>query len=266
MTEYCVDEAGDSVLWGRHGKVMIGTEGCSKCFILGMIQVKDAERLNREATELRQQILADPYFHGVPSLDPAKGRTAIAFHAKDDPAQVRRDFFGLLLRHDITFHAVLRDKREVARIVSDFRTLHPGYVYNQNQLYDDLAKRLFHDKLHQKDAYSIVFARRGNSDRTQALQQALQNAREKHCSAKGIMSAAPINVHAAYPKARIELQAADYYLWALQRLYERGEDRFLQMVWPQVHCVWECRGTGEYKFGVRYTQEKPLDAASILHF
>lgn len=264
MTEYCVDEAGDSVLWGRHGKVLIGTEGCSKYFILGMIQVNDAETLHWEAMELRQQILADPYFSGVPSLDPARGRTALAFHAKDDPAEVRRDFFKLLLQHEVTFHAVVRDKREVARIVSDFRALHPDYVYNQNQLYDDLARRLFHDKLHVEDSYSIVFAGRGNSDRTKALQLALERARDKHCSTKGIMSTVPITVLAAYPKDRIELQAADYYLWAVQRAYERGEDRYLQLVWPQVHCVWDCDDTREDKAGVRYTKEKPLDAACIL--
>jgi len=264
VTEYCVDEAGDSVLWGRRGKALIGTEGCSKYFILGMVQVTDAERLASEARELRSQILADAYFRGVPSLDPAKGRTAVAFHAKDDPPEVRRDFFKLLLQHEITFHAVVRDKRKVARIVRDSRMLHPNYLYNQNQLYDDLARRLFYDKLHLEDAYLILFARRGHSDRTRALQTALERAREKHCSIEGVASDAPITVHHAYPVERIELQAVDYYLWAVQRAYERGEDRYLSLIWPQVHCVWDCDDTREDKDGVRYTKEKPLDAAGIL--
>lgn len=263
MIEYCVDEAGDSVLWGRRGKALIGTEGCSSYFILGMVQVKDAARLQTEAEGLRQQILADPYFRSVPSLDPAKRRTATAFHAKDDPPEVRRDFFSLLLRHGIEFHAVVRDKKEVARVVSEFRALHPNYAYKQNQLYDDLARRLFHDKLHIEDSYSVLFSRRWTSDRTQALQQALQHARDKHCLRSGIATAAPIAVYAASSVERIELQAVDYYLWALQRAYERGEDRYLQLVWPQVHCVWDCDDTREDKAGVRYTKEKPLDAACI---
>ena len=29
------------------------------------------------------------------------------------------------------------------------------------------------------------------------------------------------------------MQAVDYYLWALQRFYERGEARYLNFVWPQ---------------------------------
>lgn len=263
MIEYCVDEAGDSVLWGRRGKMLIGTEGCSSYFILGMVQVSDAARLQAEAEGLRQQILADPYFRGVPSMDPAKRRTAVAFHAKDDPPEVRRDFFKLLLRHDITFHAVVRDKRRVAQIVRDSTMLHPNYAYNQNQLYDDLARRLFHDKLHLADAYSVLFARRGHSDRTRALQTALEKARDKHCSIEGVASDAPITVQHAYPVERVELQVADYYLWAVQRAYEKGEDRYLQLVWPQVHCVWDCDDAREDKDGVRYTKEKPLDAACI---
>ena len=265
MTEYCVDEAGDSVLWGRRGRVLTGTEGCSNYFVLGMVKVEDAEALAFRAEELRKQILTDPYFRGVPSLNPAKGRTAVAFHAKDDPPEVRRDFFKLLLEHEITFHAVVRDKREVARVVSDFRALHPNYVYKQNQLYDDLAGRLFHDKLHVEDSYSVLFSRRWTSDRTQALHEALEHARDKHCSRSGIAASAPISVHVASSAERIELQAVDYYLWALQRAYERGEDRFLQAVWPQVHCVWDCDDTREDKAGERYTKEKPLDAACILH-
>lgn len=264
MTEYFVDEAGDSVLWGRRGRVLIGTEGCSSYFILGMVEVRGVEALAARAAELRRQILSDPYFRGVPSMDPARRRTAIAFHAKDDPPEVRRDFFKLLLEHEITFHAVVRDKMRVAKIVRDSTMLHPTYKYNQNQLYDDLARRLFHDKLHTEDAYSVVFARRWTSDRTQALHKALQHARDKHCKQTGIAASAPIAVQVAVPTDRIELQAADYYLWALQRLYERGEDRYLQFIWPQVHCVWDSDDTGNDKDGARYTKEKPLSAACIL--
>jgi hypothetical protein len=264
LIEYHVDEAGDSVLWGRRGKFLVGAEGCSKYFILGMVRVRDPERLGSRADALRRQTLEDPYFRGVPSLDPAKRRTAVAFHAKDDPSEVRRDFFKLLLQHDIEFHAVVRAKSEVARIVSDFQTLHPDYIYNQNQLYDDLARRLFHDKLHLEDAYSITFARRGNSDRTRALQQALETARRKHCETNGIVPSAPIRVRAACPKDRVELQTVDYFLWAVQRAYEKGEDRYVQLLWPQIHCVWDCDDTRQDKAGVRYTREKPLNAASIL--
>jgi hypothetical protein len=229
-----------------------------------MVSVRDAEKLASEAQELRQELLNDTYFAGVPSLDPAKGRTAVAFHAKDDPAEIRREFFKLLMRHEIEFHAVVRTKAEVMRIASEFRTVHKKYVYDQNQLYDAMAGWLFGDKLHLQDAYSVTFARRGKADRTRALKNALEEARSKHCENNGIVPSASIIVCAASPKDRIELQAADYFLWALQRAYEKQEDRFIRTIWPRVHCVWDYDDKREDKAGVRYTKEKPLDAASIL--
>ncbi len=263
LIQYFVDEAGDSVLWDRRGKVLIGTKGCSNYFVLGMACIKDPVKLALQAQELRKQMLEDPYFRGVPSLDPNKNKTAVAFHAKDDPGEVRRDFFKLLLQHDIEFHAVVRDKRKVAHIVSEFKTLHHNYIYNQNQLYDDLARRLFHDKLHIEDEYSVVFARRGKSDRTKALQRELKEGQVGHCVANGIVSPSPIKVHAACPKDQIELQVVDYFLWAVQRAYERSEDRYVQMLWSKIHCIWDCDDSREGMHGVRYTKEKPLDAASI---
>lgn len=151
----------------------------------------------------------------------------------------------------------------MARIVSEFKTLHPNYTYNQNQLYDDLARRLFNDKLHIEDAYSIIFVRRGKSDRTKALQRELEECQNEHCAANEMDLASPIKVHAACPKDQIELQVVDYFLWAVQRAYERGEDRYVQMLWSKIHCVWDCDDSREGMHGMRYTREKPLDAASI---
>ena len=43
----------------------------------------------------------------------------------------------------------------------------------------------------------------------------------------------PTEVLCSEPKNHAGLQAVDYYLWALQRFYERGEVRYLNFVWPQ---------------------------------
>jgi hypothetical protein len=44
----------------------------------------------------------------------------------------------------------------------------------------------------------------------------------------------PTEVLCSVPKNHAGLQAVDYYLWALQRFYERGEVRYLNFVWPQM--------------------------------
>ncbi len=36
---YFVDEAGDLTLFNKRGKVIVGSEGCSKTFILGAIHI-----------------------------------------------------------------------------------------------------------------------------------------------------------------------------------------------------------------------------------
>jgi len=52
---------------------------------------------------LRQSLLADPYFKRVPSMQPAARKTALMFHAKDDVPEVRRDVFALLQKHEFRF-------------------------------------------------------------------------------------------------------------------------------------------------------------------
>jgi hypothetical protein len=38
---YFVDEAGDGILFNAKGKVIIGQEGCSRYFMLGILEVPD---------------------------------------------------------------------------------------------------------------------------------------------------------------------------------------------------------------------------------
>lgn len=110
---YFVDEAGDPNLFKRRGKAIVGRDGCSTFFILGVADVADPETVSAELKSLHQTLIADPYFKDVPSFDPARGKTAIAFHAKDDLPEVRREVFKVLLNHEIRFYAVVRDKRVI---------------------------------------------------------------------------------------------------------------------------------------------------------
>ena len=260
---YFVDEAGDGTLFDRKGRVIIGTEGCSRYFILGLVDVPDPVSLQQDLDDLRARLLADPYFKGVPSFQPEAKKTALAFHAKDDLPEVRREVFALLLRHPLRFLAVVRDKQKLLEYVRLRNERDTAYRYNPNELYDYLVRRLFKTLLHKDDEYNITFARRGNSDRTAALRTALEAARLRFAEQRGIVSAAPLNV---LPRAAHEapgLQAADYLLWALQRLYERREDRYLQYVWPLVRLVHDVDDTRTAQYGVYYTQKKPLTLAAL---
>jgi hypothetical protein len=57
------------------------------------------------------------------------------------------------------------------------------------------------------------------------------------------------------------LQAVDYFLWALQRFYESGEERFLELIWPQVGVVVDMDGNRGGR-PTYYTQDSPLTTAT----
>jgi len=261
---YFVDEAGDGTLFNHQGHVIIGTKGCSRFFILGFVDVPHPNELGGELGKLRAGLLADPYFSKVPSMRLNQGKTAIAFHAKNDIAEVRWRVFTLLQQHhEVRFFAVVKDKRAVLDYVLHRNEREPSYHYNPNELYDYLVRHLFKNMLHKDDAYKIYFAKRGKSDRTAALRGALEAARQRFYERWGISSNAPIDVISSTPATATGLQIADYFLWALQRLYEREEDRYVSYLWSSIHLVHDIDDTRHARYGVYYTQKKPLTAAVL---
>jgi len=263
IRHYFVDEAGDGTLFNKRGRIIVGTEGCSRFFILGLLDILEPESLACEMEELRARLLADPYFKGVPSMQPEAKKTALAFHAKDDVPEVRREVFYLLLRHKPRFFAIVRDKRKVIEYVRQRNERDPYYRYNPNELYDYLVRGLFKNLLHKDDEYNIHFAKRGKADRTAALRMALETARHRFGVQWGITSDAPIGVIASTPPACAGLQAVDYFLWALQRLYERREDRYVELLWPAFRLVHDLDDTRQARYGVYYSQKKPLTLAAL---
>ena len=263
VRHYFVDEAGDPTLFDRKGGIIVGTAGCSRFFILGLLHAEQPEALYQDLNQLRSQLLKDPYFKGVPSMQPEAGKTGSAFHAKDDVAEVRREVFAVLHRHPLRFFAEVREKRKLVNFVLQRNEQSSTYRYRPNDLYDSLVSRLFKDQLHKADRFVIQFARRGASDRTAALRAAIEEARRRFETKWRITSDAPVEIVASTPARSTGLQAADYLLWALQRFYERGEDRYVELMWPTFHLVHDIDDTRKTKYGVYYTQKKPLTREAL---
>jgi hypothetical protein len=87
---YFVDEAGDLTLFDARGNIIVGNEGVSQFFMIGVAHLPDPDQVLRELEQLRAGLLADPYFKDVPSMQPERKKTALCFHAKDDLPEVRR--------------------------------------------------------------------------------------------------------------------------------------------------------------------------------
>ena len=266
-----VDEAGDPTLFANRGRIIVDTDGCSRYFMIGKLDVDDPAGLSRRLHELRERLCAHPYFSGVPSFDPVRGKTAVAFHAKDDLPEVRFQVYDLLVNEGdrLRFHAVVCDKLAVLKQVQARNAADAGYRYQQNELYDRLMRSLF-GKFHRlADRYHVYVARRGTSDRNEALRKAIiEHAGKDFERTYGFTrgDADAWNIEVTVPERNAPLQAVDYFLWGLQRFYEprchpvtgdaQREERFLQMLWPQIGEIHDLHFGPEY--GTFYTAAHPI--------
>lgn len=131
IRHYFIDEGGDSTLFSRKGKVLAGTEGCSRFFMLGLLDVPDTATLQCTFDDLRTQLMSDPYFNDVPSMQAKARKTSLAFHAKDDLPEVRREVFRLLRDAEgLRFFAVVVDKWRVLEYVRQRNKREPAYRYH----------------------------------------------------------------------------------------------------------------------------------------
>jgi hypothetical protein len=264
IRNYFVDEAGDGTLFTQKGRVVIGTKGCSRFFILGLLDIPAPDSLGAKLENLRTRLLADPYFKGIPSMQPERRKTALVFHAKNDLPEVRREVFTLLKEETgVRFFAIVTDKLRVLEYVRQRNERDTTYRYHPNELYDFLVRRLFRDRLHKDSGYYIHFSKRGKSDRTAALKSAIELARQHFYEKWGISSHAPVNIIAGSPAQYAGLQAVDYFMWALQRLYELGEERYVSYLWNAFRLVHDIDDTRRAGYGEYYTQKNPLTRAAL---
>ena len=263
VRHYFVDEAGDAVLFSKRGHVRIGTPGCSHYFILGLLDIAEPAKVAHALENLRHDLLSDPYFKGVPSMQPEANKTARCFHAADDLPEVRREVFRLLKEHHLAFFAVVKNKNKILEYVRQRNEQDPAYQYHENEVYDFLVRRLFKTLLHKDDEYNVCFARRGHSDRTEALRKALDTAKRRFDEEHGIVSGSTLNTEARWAWECPELQAADYFLWALQRLYEKQEERYAANLWEKCCLVIDMDDTRNHRYGEYYTKRNPLSLAAL---
>lgn len=261
---YYVDEAGDGVLFGPKGRDRLMDPEAPKFFMLGMVRCANDADVTRLLNQLRDSLLNHPLYKGIASMQPSAGKTAKMFHAKDDHPEVRAKVFEALAGMDFKFHAVIKDMRVVRDYVAGRNQMDSAYRYQPNELYDLTVRILFKQHLHKETHYRITFARRGKSDRTKALIEQLEKTRRRFLDQHKLEHDPQLEIVPAYPWQEPGLQVADYCLWALQRCYERHEDRFLQAIWPKVSLIHDVDAPGGKGYGVYLTRKnQPPDPGKI---
>ncbi len=190
-------------------------------------------------------------------MHPERGKTARLFHAKDDVPEVRREVYRLLQREPIEIFAAVRRKRLLAaELRAHFEAT--GQKFGADRVYDDLVTAVFTDRLDRAAETRIVFARRGKADRNVALAGALAlaEAKAERRTRKGVTPT--IAVSSSTPSETAGLQAVDYYLWALQRLLERGDARYFDYLRPAFRLVIDRDDPRAGGYGEYYTPGNPL--------
>jgi Protein of unknown function (DUF3800) len=255
---YYVDESGDGRLFGGQGRSLLSADLVNKHFILGMIAVEQPEALASDLQALRMALLADSYYKGVPSMRADGGKTAQMFHAKDDVPEVRREVYRLLQKHAIKLFAVVRDMRSVLAIELERRRLDAKHRYRPDGLYDAMVSLLFKERLHEYTDCHICFSKRGQSDRTLAFEHALELARQRSEEQSSQRVLTRLHVQVKDSRDEAVLQAADYMIWALQRYYRAGEERFMAAMWDKVGVIHAVDVLDESPNGSYYGKKKPL--------
>lgn len=261
VNHYFVDEAGDMTLFNKRGAVVVGKPGVSNTFMLGVAKIENPKYVATKLSELRACLLADPYFRNVPSLQPEAQKTAVAFHACKDLPEVRRDVLRLISSFGIKVQVAVRRKSGIARNAKLLQQL-SGRRVTENNIYDDLVKRLFKNLLH-KAENRITFARRGKSDRQMALQKAIDKARKNFMKSWGVQADHGISIMSTTPSESAGLQVVDYYLWALQRMYERGEDRYFNLLSQDYRFIMDLDDTRNKPYGEWYSKSNPISLEKI---
>ena len=257
-----IDEAGDLTLFNKRGKIIVGNEGVSNLFMIGLIDLPNPAAAHEKLEELRRKLLADAYFRRVPSFQPERKKTAICFHAKDDLPEVRREVFRLLPAFGAKVSIAIRRKNVLAEKARKLFEAERKKI-TPNQIYDSLVSRVLRDQLHQADENRIVFARRGKSFRHNAFEDSIIQAKRNFAERWGESHDKPCLIDSGFPSEFAGLQIVDYYLWAVQRMFEREEDRFFYSVASDYELILDLDDKRNREKGEVYSEHNPLEMEKI---
>ena len=243
---FFVDESGDPTFYDRRGNLIVGQGGCSPLLLLGFVETNDPIPLRQSLLALQQEIIHDPYFNGVPSLQ----KTAIAFHAKDDLAEIRYLVFKRLAELDYRAQFVVARKVE--------RVFRNSFDANENQFYDHLVTLLFKNVLHRFSHNHIYFARRGSRDRQLPLDAAIRAGISRFEATWQTTVNSNFKLQAQTPQGEPCLSIADYMNWAVYRAFTRQEMRYYEVVSNKVSLLVDLYDKQNYPRNW-YNRKNPFD-------
>lgn len=258
---YYVDEAGDLTLFNKKGQIIVGKTGVSKVFMVGLVHLENPLLVHNKLEDLRKALLTDNRYQNIPSMQPEAQKTALYFHAKNDHSDIRQQVFNLLPSLGAKVQVAIRRKYELAIAAQLLKR--QGDKLQPSSVYDDLVTRLFKNMLHQGDENKIIFARLGKSERREAIANAIRKAKDNFERRWSKGYDRPTTIDVKKSSSEIGLQVIDYYLWALQRLYERNDDSFFLPMAHNYSLIMDLDDKRRFPYGEWYSKSNPLTLPKI---
>ena len=248
-----IDEAGDMTFFlKRKAPAPLGSNGISRTFILGMAYIKqDLNQVREHISLFCKEIERDPYFNEIPSIEKRIDKGNFYLHAKDDPPELRYKFLMFLLENvDFSVQMVVGRKR-----LTRFRNKHNS---QEREFYADLLSHLLKDKGNYEKLV-INIAERGSSTKNNNLESALSQAHERHAKTRQYEYKADIKFNVQRYSSEPILAITDYILWTVQRVFEKGETRFYDVVKDRIPLILDLYDTTKYEsYRNYYGPKNPL--------
>lgn len=226
-----LDEAGDTTFFGKGKQLIVGREGVSLAFTMGMVKInRPLPDVRAEVSALRRSVEQDEYLNVIPSVRKRMERGGFFFHACDDTPEVRQLLFRYIKTLDCSLEAVM------ARKIPEIFTR--KHNHHESEFYADVLSHLIKNKLQMGGKLVLNISSRANSTNNRNLQSALGKATgravKKHAP-DIITTQVVFNVqnHRAEPL----LNVADYLCWSVQRVFERGETRHYDFLGDRIRLV-----------------------------
>lgn len=242
---FFVDESGDPNFLGKRKKDLISSGSASLWFIVGYLELKEQKSLTRRFTEIRKEISKDEYINQIPSVR----HSLRCFHANKDCREVQERVFKALKEEDFRFHCVVIQKR-IDQFLSKFHG-------KKGALYSYLVERLLEKRLHLYPDIDIYFAKLDSVINEDNMRGALEKAKERMLKKYPATEHGNIRIFMQQPHQIAGLQAVDYCLWAIHRVYNFQDFRYYRFLQDKISLVHDLSYGKEY-YGTYFNKSNPL--------
>ena len=241
-----IDEVGDTTFFGKGGISILGREGVSRAFGMGIVRIdRPLEEVRSEISALQRQVESDPLLNSIPSVAKRKAQGGFFFHACKDTDDVRSVFLRYL--RDLPCEAEVIMARKIPSI---FVHKHHG---KDDEFYADVLSHLIKNRLKKPQRLVLNIAERGSSTRTKVLDSALAKAVRRagrKWPVNELRGEVVFNVQT--PSCEPLLNVADYLCWAVQRVFERGQTRLYDYLREKIRLVVDLYDTAKYEGSKNY--------------